>query len=159
MVSSMSDNIVQFPHCRAVRQPNLWIRASGFGQDAGPLVQRRYISLLTRFNNLGKPLVIDYLDGMAGAAAAHLVANPLADCASMACRVKDLKPSVELAREPNVGIVSMMNRLTKHGQMKDKIHQALEHLLEELGHEHSRYKTVQQRIQRSSNAIGKEGRP
>jgi len=90
--------------------------------------------------------------------AAHFVSGPLADCASMARRVKDLKPSVELAREHNVDTASMMNRLTKHSQMKDKIYQALEHLLEDFGQEHSRSKTVQHRIQRSESAAGKGGR-
>ena len=43
---------------------NLWIRASGFYPNAGGLSQKKYIGALARFHNLGRPVVIDYLDGM-----------------------------------------------------------------------------------------------
>jgi hypothetical protein len=43
---------------------NLWIRASGFYPNAGGLAQKKYIGALSRFHNLGRPVVIDYLDGM-----------------------------------------------------------------------------------------------
>ncbi|MBV8826987.1 MAG: hypothetical protein JO220_18515 [Hyphomicrobiales bacterium] len=48
---------------------NLWIRASGFGADSGPLTTRRYINSLSRMNNLGKPIVADYLGGLVSLAA------------------------------------------------------------------------------------------
>ena len=48
---------------------NLWIRASGFGNDAAPLAARRFITSLAAFHNLGKPVVADYLGGLVGMAA------------------------------------------------------------------------------------------
>lgn len=48
---------------------NLWLRASGFGADAGPLTTRRYINSLSALHNLGKPIVADYLGGLVGLAA------------------------------------------------------------------------------------------
>jgi hypothetical protein len=48
---------------------NLWIRASGFGSDSGPLSTKRYINSLSRLNNLGKPIVADYLGGLISLAA------------------------------------------------------------------------------------------
>jgi len=47
---------------------NLWIRASPYGSNAGPLIQRRFIEALSGLHNLGKPIVLDYVDGLAGAA-------------------------------------------------------------------------------------------
>ena len=43
---------------------NLWIRASGFYPNAGGLAQKKYIGALSRLHNLGRPIVIDYLDGL-----------------------------------------------------------------------------------------------
>jgi hypothetical protein len=48
---------------------NLWLRASGFGSDAGPLTTRRYINSLLGLHNLGKPIVADYLGGLISLAA------------------------------------------------------------------------------------------
>jgi hypothetical protein len=42
---------------------------SGFGSDAGPLTMKRYLSSITGFHNLGKPIIGDYLGGIAGMAA------------------------------------------------------------------------------------------
>lgn len=47
---------------------NLWIRATPYGSDAGPLVQRRFIEALSGLHNVGKPVVVDHVDGLAGAA-------------------------------------------------------------------------------------------
>ena len=47
---------------------NLWLRISGFGADATPAAVRRYISALTDFHALGRPLVADYVGGLAGLA-------------------------------------------------------------------------------------------
>lgn len=47
---------------------NLWIRASPYGSDAGPLVQRRFVEALSGLHNLGKPIVLDHVDGLAGVA-------------------------------------------------------------------------------------------
>jgi hypothetical protein len=48
---------------------NLWLRASGFGSDAGPLTTRKYVNSLTALHNLGKPIIADYLGGLIGLAA------------------------------------------------------------------------------------------
>ena len=48
---------------------NVWVRVSGFGADAGPLTMRRYLSSMSGLYNLGKPIVADYLGGIAGIAA------------------------------------------------------------------------------------------
>lgn len=48
---------------------NLWIRASGFGSDATPMGAKRYITALTGFHNLGKPVIADYVGGLIGLAA------------------------------------------------------------------------------------------
>ena len=48
---------------------NLWLRASGFGADAGPLTTRRYINSLSAMHNAGHPIVADYLGGLTGLAA------------------------------------------------------------------------------------------
>lgn len=47
---------------------NLWVRASGFFPDAGGLAQRNYINAFMRLHNLGKPVVLDYMDGLVGLA-------------------------------------------------------------------------------------------
>lgn len=47
---------------------NLWIRASGFGNDAGAQPVARFIGSLAQLHNLGKPLVVDYLGGLVGEA-------------------------------------------------------------------------------------------
>ena len=48
---------------------NLWLRASGFGSDAGPLTTRRYVNSLSAMHNMGHPIVADYLGGLVGLAA------------------------------------------------------------------------------------------
>lgn len=48
---------------------NLWVRASGFGSDAAPLTTRRFVSAMSGFHNLGKPIVADYIGGLVGWAA------------------------------------------------------------------------------------------
>lgn len=48
---------------------NLWIRASGFGNDAGPLTVTRYMDALSGLHNVGHPIVADYLGGVVGEAA------------------------------------------------------------------------------------------
>ena len=48
---------------------NLWIRASGFGNDAGPLTVTRYMNALSGLHNLGHPIIGDYLGGVIGEAA------------------------------------------------------------------------------------------
>jgi hypothetical protein len=48
---------------------NLWLRASGFGSDAGPLTTHRYIKSLLSLHNIGKPIVADYLGGLISLAA------------------------------------------------------------------------------------------
>lgn len=48
---------------------NLWIRASGFGNNASPLATKRFIASMGAFHNLGKPIVGDYLGGMVAEAA------------------------------------------------------------------------------------------
>lgn len=54
---------------------NLWIRASGFGNDsaAQPLVA--LISSLVQLHNLGKPIITDYLGGLVGEAVMALGAS------------------------------------------------------------------------------------
>lgn len=45
---------------------NVWIRASGFGSDAGPLTMRRYLSAMAALHNLGKSIIADQLGGLPG---------------------------------------------------------------------------------------------
>ena len=45
---------------------NVWIRSSGFGSDAGPLATRRFLTSVSGFHNLGKPLIADYVGGLVG---------------------------------------------------------------------------------------------
>lgn len=47
---------------------NLWVRASGFGSDATPVGVRRYITGLADFHGLGRPIVADFVGGLAGLA-------------------------------------------------------------------------------------------
>jgi hypothetical protein len=47
---------------------NLWVRASGFGNDAGAQPVTRFITSLAQLHNLGKPVIIDYLGGLVGEA-------------------------------------------------------------------------------------------
>lgn len=47
----------------------LWVRASGFGNDAPPLATKRFISAMLTLHNLGKPIIADYLGGLVGEAA------------------------------------------------------------------------------------------
>ena len=48
---------------------NVWIRASGFGADAGPLAAKRFLMAVSGLHNLGKPIVADYAGGLVGQAA------------------------------------------------------------------------------------------
>ncbi|MGO8845593.1 MAG: hypothetical protein ACLQFI_09715 [Methylocella sp.] len=48
---------------------NLWVRSSGFGNDAGPLATKRFVTAMSGLHNLGKPIVADYLGGLVGHAA------------------------------------------------------------------------------------------
>jgi hypothetical protein len=48
---------------------NVWVRVSGFGADAGPLTMQRYLHAISGFHNLGRPIIGDYLGGIAGMAA------------------------------------------------------------------------------------------
>lgn len=45
---------------------NLWIRASGFGNDASAQPISALIMALTQLHNLGKPIINDYLGGLVG---------------------------------------------------------------------------------------------
>lgn len=47
---------------------NLWVRASGFGNDAGAQPVTRFINALAQLHNLGKPIIVDYLGGLVGEA-------------------------------------------------------------------------------------------
>ena len=46
----------------------LWVRASGFGNNAAPLTTRRHIEALTGLHGLGRPVVADCVGGLTGAA-------------------------------------------------------------------------------------------
>ncbi|MEP3437164.1 MAG: hypothetical protein ABJN75_10330 [Hoeflea sp.] len=47
---------------------NLWIRASGFGNDSPAQPTVAFISALTKLHNLGRPIITDYLGGLIGEA-------------------------------------------------------------------------------------------
>ncbi len=47
---------------------NVWIRASGLGNDPKPQTTKQFIFALHGMHNLGKPIVIDYLGGLMGQA-------------------------------------------------------------------------------------------
>lgn len=47
---------------------NLWLRVSDFGADATPTAVRRYISAVMDFHSLRRPIVADYVGGLAGLA-------------------------------------------------------------------------------------------
>lgn len=47
---------------------NLWLRTSGFGSDATPVGIQRFITSLQAFHALEKPIIGDYLGGIAGVA-------------------------------------------------------------------------------------------
>lgn len=51
---------------------NLWIRASGFGNDSGAQPIVNLIRSFTQLHNLGKPIITDYLGGLVGEAAMAL---------------------------------------------------------------------------------------
>lgn len=51
---------------------NLWVRASGFGNDAGAQPVARFINSLAQLHNLGKPIIVDYLGGLVGEAVVAL---------------------------------------------------------------------------------------
>lgn len=76
---------------------NLWIRASGFGNDsaAQPLVA--FISSIAQLHNLGKPIITDYLGGLVGEAVMALgassgFAHGIAECERFDARSWD-KPA------------------------------------------------------------------
>lgn len=48
---------------------NLWVRASGVENVAGPFVLRRYIDAIAGFHDLGKPIIADCLHGLTSSAA------------------------------------------------------------------------------------------
>jgi hypothetical protein len=48
---------------------SVWIRASGLDPNSGALTVRRYLTAISHFHNLGKPIVADYLGGLVGGAA------------------------------------------------------------------------------------------
>ncbi len=48
---------------------NVWIRASGLGNDPKPQTTKQFITALHGLHNLGKPIVIDHLGGLMGQAA------------------------------------------------------------------------------------------
>jgi hypothetical protein len=45
---------------------NLWLRASGMKPTAGPLTILHYLMSLAALHNIGKPIIADYLGGLAG---------------------------------------------------------------------------------------------
>lgn len=45
---------------------NVWVRASGLSGQIGPLQAKRLLDALDSFHNLGRPIVVDYLGGLAG---------------------------------------------------------------------------------------------
>ncbi len=47
---------------------NVWIRPSGLGNEPKPLATRQFITSMSALHNLGKPVIIDFLDGMLGQA-------------------------------------------------------------------------------------------
>jgi len=48
---------------------NLWLRTSGIKGDSGPAVTRDFLMALTGLHNLGKPIILDHLNGTLGKAA------------------------------------------------------------------------------------------
>ena len=48
---------------------NIWMRASGMESAAGPLQMKHFLATLERFHNVGRPIVVDYLGGLASLAA------------------------------------------------------------------------------------------
>lgn len=48
---------------------NVWVRASGMGSDAGPQTMKRYLSAMSSFHNLGKPVIADQFGGLPGLSA------------------------------------------------------------------------------------------
>jgi hypothetical protein len=49
---------------------NIWLRLSGMSRDLGPQKTRRVIKAMHGFQNLGKPIILDYAGGLAGLAPA-----------------------------------------------------------------------------------------
>jgi len=47
---------------------NVWIRPSGLGSKPKPLVTKQFIASMSALHNLGKPVIIDHLDGLLGQA-------------------------------------------------------------------------------------------
>ena len=62
-------------HLRELPFDNLWLRISGFGADASPAGVRRYISALSDFHGLARPIVADCVGGLAGLAIASFGAS------------------------------------------------------------------------------------
>jgi len=48
---------------------NIWVRASGLDANSGPLTVKRYLTAISYFHNLGKPIIADCLGGLVGTAA------------------------------------------------------------------------------------------
>jgi hypothetical protein len=47
---------------------NVWIRPSGLGHDPKPLTTKQFLGAMHGLHNLGKPVIIDHLDGLLGQA-------------------------------------------------------------------------------------------
>lgn len=47
---------------------NLWLRMSGLGHEARPQTTRQFLLSLQGMHNLGRPIIIDHLDGLLGQA-------------------------------------------------------------------------------------------
>lgn len=45
---------------------NLWLRLSGLGHEAKPRTTRQFLLSLQAMHNLGRPIIVDYLDGLLG---------------------------------------------------------------------------------------------
>jgi hypothetical protein len=82
---------------------NLWIRASGFGNDSPAQPLAALISALGQLHNLGKPIITDYLGGLVGEAVMALgassgFAHGISECERFDARPWD-KPAKE--RDPD----------------------------------------------------------
>ena len=48
---------------------NIWIRLSGLRGDCGPLVTKDFLAAMAGLHNIGKPLILDHVNGVIGPAA------------------------------------------------------------------------------------------
>lgn len=48
---------------------NLWVRASGLPSDARPLPTKQFLTAMASLHNLGKPVIVDHLNGLVANAA------------------------------------------------------------------------------------------